>query len=196
MDEAALVNLSKRRSDADGEAQKRRSLPGLSHQPQQGLAARVLDQERKPPFARLQPQGPGGPGRIELALATHRRVAAARRFRARAAPTRARRRGEGKVRHPIRPATGRTPRPPKGLRRMCGRSRHARASQTSSTPQAIRPRKQSTGVRRNLTDVAKRSNLLSLTGISRKPSARVDCRDAPINERAIAQIAAPKLYLD
>ena len=40
MDEAALVNLSKRRSDADREAQKRRSLPGPPQELQQGLASR------------------------------------------------------------------------------------------------------------------------------------------------------------
>ena len=66
MDEAALVNLSKRRGDADREAQKRRDLQGLPEEPQQGLAAGVLHQERKPPLVKLQPQGPGGPGRIEL----------------------------------------------------------------------------------------------------------------------------------
>ena len=60
------MNLSKRRSDADREAQKRRDLPGPPHEPQQGLAAGVLAQERKPPLVRLQPQWPGCPGRIEL----------------------------------------------------------------------------------------------------------------------------------
>ena len=49
-----------------GEAQKRRNRQGLPEEPQQGLAAGVLAQERKPPLVRLQPYGPGGPGRIEL----------------------------------------------------------------------------------------------------------------------------------
>ena len=66
MDEAALVNLTKRRGDADGKAQKRRDLRGLADEPRQGLAAGVIAQERKPPLAGLQPQGPRGPGRIEL----------------------------------------------------------------------------------------------------------------------------------
>jgi hypothetical protein len=44
VDEAALMNLSKRRSDADGEAQKRRNLPGPPQELQQGLATGVLDQ--------------------------------------------------------------------------------------------------------------------------------------------------------
>jgi hypothetical protein len=66
MDEPAPVNLSKRRGDADGEAQKRPNLLGPPAEPQQRLSARVLAQERKPPLVKLQLQGPGGPGRIEL----------------------------------------------------------------------------------------------------------------------------------
>ena len=88
MDEAALVNLSKRRSDADRKAQKRRDLQGPSHEPQQGLAAGVLDQERKPPWRGSSLRGLA-PRQDRAPLATHRRVAAARGFRARAAPMRA-----------------------------------------------------------------------------------------------------------
>ena len=66
MDEAALVNLSQRRSDADGEAQKRHDLGGLPQELQQGLPTGVLHQKRKPPLVKFQPQRPGGPGRIEL----------------------------------------------------------------------------------------------------------------------------------
>ena len=65
MDEAALVNLGKRGSNADRKAQKRGDLQGPSHEPQQGLPAGVLDQERRPALVRFQPQGPGRPGRIE-----------------------------------------------------------------------------------------------------------------------------------
>ena len=113
MDEAALVNLGKRRGDADGEAQKRHNLQGLPEEPQQRLAAGVLDQERKPPLVRLQSQGPGGPGRIEL-LSQRRRAAVARGFRVRAAPMRAWPGGAETVRRPARPGTGRSPHPPKG----------------------------------------------------------------------------------
>ena len=60
------MNLTNRRGDADREAQKHRDLPGPPYEPQQGLAAGVLDQEHKPPLVKPQPQGPGGPGRIEL----------------------------------------------------------------------------------------------------------------------------------
>ena len=60
------MNLTNRRSDAYREAQKRRNLPGVPKEPQQGLAARVLDQKRKPPLVRLQLQWPGCPGGIEL----------------------------------------------------------------------------------------------------------------------------------
>jgi hypothetical protein len=66
MDEAALVNLSKRFSDADPEAQKGRDLQGPPEEPQQGLATGVLHQKCKPRFAQLQLQRHGGPGRIEL----------------------------------------------------------------------------------------------------------------------------------
>ena len=51
---------------ADGNAQKRRDLPGLPQEPRQGLAAGVLHQERKPPLVRLQSQGSGRPARVEF----------------------------------------------------------------------------------------------------------------------------------
>ena len=128
VDEAALVNLTKRRSDADREAQKRRDLPGPPHEPQQGLAAGVLDQERKPPLVRLQPQGPGGPGRIEL-LSQCIGVLQPREGFGRGL----RRRGHGgeeRERFAIPHASGQDELPvlPKSFSRMSGRSRHARAS--------------------------------------------------------------------
>ena len=51
---------------ADGDAQERRDLPGPPQEPGQGLAAGVLEHERRPPAVAFQPQGAGRPGEIQL----------------------------------------------------------------------------------------------------------------------------------
>jgi hypothetical protein len=66
MDEAAPVKLSKRRRDSNGKRQEALQRHRPSDQPLERLAARVLTEQGKPHLVKLQPQGPGRPGRIEL----------------------------------------------------------------------------------------------------------------------------------
>ena len=125
------MNLTNRRSDPYREAQKQRDLPGPPHEPQQGLAARVLDQERKPPVVRLQLQWSGCPGGIEL-LSQFIGVSQSREGFGRGL----RGRGHGDEEREwlaIPHVSGQDELPvlPKSFSRMFGRSRHARASQTS-----------------------------------------------------------------
>ena len=66
MNQAPLMRPSESRGNVHGRAQEPPCFHRLAEEALERLAAGVLDQERKPPLVRLQSQGPGGPGRIEL----------------------------------------------------------------------------------------------------------------------------------
>ena len=66
VDEASPVESRQRSRQADGEAQKRSDLPRLPQEPQQGLSAGILAQQRKPTVVSHEPQRPSCPARVEL----------------------------------------------------------------------------------------------------------------------------------
>ena len=63
--EAVRVEPSERHRQADSDAQERRHLPGLSDEPRQHLAARVGEDERRPPLVPHQREGARGPSGLQ-----------------------------------------------------------------------------------------------------------------------------------
>jgi hypothetical protein len=130
----------------------------------------------RPPGAGWRQAVTGRPTQDPAPLATHRRVAAARGFRVRAAPMRAWQRGAGKVRHPNRPGTGRALRPPRGSRAHVPTN----SSRREPLDVVIRGRGSGRSQRRRAFDQLDRDRnreqiSLVLRGISSKTPNAADC---------------------
>ena len=65
MNEAPAVESAERNREADGHAQKLGQLERVPHKTLEDLAARILEQEHRPPLVIHQSQGPRRPGRLQ-----------------------------------------------------------------------------------------------------------------------------------
>ena len=149
-----------------------RAAPGASTRtPHRGPPSRAQAALGETPVSRA-----GRPTQDPAPLATHRRVAAARGFRVRAAPMRAWQRGVGKVRHPKRPGIGRALRPPRGSQAHV----QTKSSRREPLDVVIRGRGSGRSQRRRAFDQLDRDRnreqiSLVLRGISSKTPNASDC---------------------